>query len=130
MCESPKKIAWWLKLIARDICWQHCISLHVKSPLWGRQGKPWRLEEEEKGAVDVADGRNNYEECFRADRCVCVLGWLDLSVCKTKKESIVESEYVCMALCKFPALHKSSAVLLCVFFFFVHQCDVCVESRP
>lgn len=70
-CGAEREIAWWLKLIARDICWQHCISLHVKSPLWGRQGRTWRLGEEEKGAADVADGRNNDEECFRADRCVC-----------------------------------------------------------
>lgn len=69
--SREREITWWLRLIARDICWQHCISLHVKFPLWGRQGRTWRLGEEEKGAADVADGRNNDEECFRADRCVC-----------------------------------------------------------
>lgn len=44
--REPREIALWHQLIARDICWQCCISLCVKSPLWGRQGKAGREGEE------------------------------------------------------------------------------------
>lgn len=40
---SQVRVAPWHKLIARDICWQRCISLCVKSPLWGGQTETGRV---------------------------------------------------------------------------------------
>lgn len=40
--RQPREMALWRELIVRDICWQRCISLCVKSPLWGTQGRMGR----------------------------------------------------------------------------------------